>query len=276
MRNVRIEVDARRSWQSRLHVGLRDIVAGASRRELWMFLGWREVRKQYQRSVLGPFWLTLNMGVLVTALGFFYSQIFQQDIADFLPYVALGFIVWGLISGQILEACTVFTSAATSVRQSYLPFSVYAYQLVWRQLMIFFHNCAIFVVVALIFGIWPGMTGLLALPGIAIILVAGFGLALILGPLSARFRDIPPITASVTQIFFFLTPIIWTPASVPERATFVLYNPFYHFVAIVREPLLGHAPTGTNWIVTISLTGLFAVVAVLFFSRLRSRIPYWA
>ncbi|WP_244490862.1 ABC transporter permease [Aureimonas frigidaquae] len=271
-----LETDSNRYWPSMLRKGISDIAQGLRRHELWAFLGWREVRKQYQRSVLGPFWLTLNMGILVTALGWFYSHIFAQNITEFLPYLALGFIIWALISGMINDSCTVFTSAANSVRQAHLPFSIYAYQLAWRHLVVFGHNIFIYVGVAIFFRIWPGATALLAIPGIALILTAGFFLALVLGPMAARFRDIPPITASFTQILFFLTPIIWTPQSLPERAYFVMANPFYHFLAIVREPLLGRMPTALNWSVSLGVTVGLAAVAIVFFSRLRARIPYWA
>lgn len=256
--------------------GIADIQAGLLKRELWMFLGWREARKQYQRSVLGPFWLTLNMGILVAALGVFYSQIFKQDIRTFLPNLAIGFIVWGLLSGLVVESCNIFTSAASSVRQSKLPLTVYAYQLVWRQLIIFFHNFAIYILVAMIFGIWPGPVGLLAIPAILLALISGFFLALILGPLAARFRDIPPITASLIQIFFFLTPIFWSPDLLPERALFLLLNPFYHFVEIIREPLFGRLPQLDHWLACVGMTIGIAIMGTVFFSRVRARIPYWA
>ena len=259
-----------------LRSGLGDIVNGLARRQMWMFLGLREVRKQYQRSVLGPFWLTLNMGILIGALGWFYSQIFAQDIRDFLPFVTLGFIGWGIIGGLLNESCLVFTTATVTIRQVPMPLSVYAYQLVWRHLVIFAHNLSIFVLVALIFGLWPGATGFLAIIGILIILVNGFFLCLILGPLAARFRDIPPIMASVTQILFFLTPVFWMPTSLPERAVFVYANPFFHFLEVVRQPLLGNAPSALNWGVCLGLTLLNVVSAALFFSRFRARIPYWA
>lgn len=271
-----LQTDSSSRASLQLRRGLGDIVAGLRHHGLWTFLGWREVHKQYQRSVLGPFWLTLNMAILVGTLGWFYAQVFAQDITEFLPYVAIGFIVWGLIGGLINESCTIFTSAANSVRQARLPLSIYAWQLVWRQLVMFLHNFVIYVLVAVAFAIWPGIIVLTVVPAIVLILLAGFFLALIMGPLAARFRDIPPITASITQVFFFLTPIFWSPSALPERALFLTLNPFYHFLQIVREPLLGRVPGIEHWIACLAMTALLAIFAVFFFSRLRSRIPYWA
>lgn len=271
-----LEITSKTGWLPSLRRGWSDISAGFGLRETWMFLGWQEVRKQYRRSVIGPFWITLNMGIMVGALGLLYSKILHQNVTEFLPYLTVGFIVWNLISGLVNESCAVFTMAEHSVRQAKMPLSIYCYQLVWRQFVLFLHNFTVYLVVAVIFGIWPGAVALMAIPAIAIVLLTGLFIGFIMGPLSARFRDIPPITASITQIFFFVTPVFWTTSALPERSAVTVYNPFYHFLAIVRAPLLGHAPSPFDWIICLGITAVLGVLSILFFSRTRARIPYWA
>ena len=261
---------------ARLRECFADFRQGLRLHELWLFLGWRDVRKHYQRSVLGPFWLTLSMGMMVTGLGVLYSQIFKQPIHDYLPFLAVGFIIWGLISGMIIGACDVYSGAAAAVRQVRMPLSVYVFQFIWKQLITFAHNFIIYIAVALIFGIWPGLNGLLLIPALVLIVLNGAFLTMILGPLCARFRDIPLIMQSLVQIVFFMTPIIWDPILVPDRAIFLQANPFFHFVEIVRDPLLGRATTLENWIVCLAITAVLGVVSLLFFSRYRPRIAYWA
>lgn len=253
-----------------------DFKRGWEQRELWIFMGWREVKKHYQRSIIGPFWLTLNMGILVGGLGVLYSQIFRQEIRDYLPYLALGFIFWALIGNVINESCTVFSSAASTIKQVQMPLSVHVFQLMWKHVITFLHNMSIFVILAMIFGIWPGLNGLIVIPAIALILLNGFFAALILGPVSARFRDIPPIVASATQVIFFMTPIIWSPSALPERALFLTLNPFYHFMEIARQPLLGQVAPMSSWLVCLAITAVLGVIAIAFFSRFRARIAYWA
>ena len=245
-------------------------------RELWLFLGWRDVRKHYRRSVIGPFWLTLSMGIMVGSLGFLYSQIFSMDIASYLPFLAVGFILWGLISGAVVGGCNVFSSAAGSIRQIRLPLSVYIFQFVWSQLINFAHNFLIYLIVMILFDIPIGISVILFVPALAIYLLNAVFAVMVLGPLCARFRDIPMIVSSLIQVTFFLTPIIWSAAQIPQRTAFVALNPFYHFIEIARDPLLGGTGTWTNWLTCIAMTVVFGAVAILFFSRYRSRIPYWA
>jgi ABC-2 type transport system permease protein len=260
----------------RLSAAWKDFAEGIDARELWFFLGWRDVQKHYRRSVLGPLWLTLSMGIMVAGIGVLYAQIFKTEIHHYLPFLTVGFVVWGLISGCLIGACTVFSNSAGSIRQIKLPLSVYIFQFVWAQFITFAHNLVIYVIVILIFGLNPGWTVLLAIPALGLIGLCAIFCSMILGPLCARFRDIPLIMTSFVQVVFFMTPIIWSASQIPDRAHFVEFNPFFHFVEIARAPLLGSPGTATNWLASLGVTVVLGVVAVAFFSRFRTRIAYWA
>ena len=160
-----------------------------------------------------------------------------------------------------------------------LPFSVHVYRRVWCNVLIFFHNAAIFVVVAVLFSIWPGWTGLLAVPGFVLLCLNGIWVGLLLGIVSARFRDVPPIVASLVRILFFVTPIIWMPELMPGRALMLAvvldFNPFFHFVELVRAPLLGQAPGLVSWVAASGITLGGWLLAFESLRRYRRRIAYW-
>ncbi|MBW4048622.1 MAG: ABC transporter permease, partial [Proteobacteria bacterium] len=56
-----------------------DLLASLKSWRLWSLLGWLEIRQRYARSKLGPFWLTISMGVLVASLGVVYGTLFGQN-----------------------------------------------------------------------------------------------------------------------------------------------------------------------------------------------------
>jgi ABC-2 type transport system permease protein/lipopolysaccharide transport system permease protein len=259
---------------AQLKRALQDIAEGWQRWDLWSTMGLHDIRKRYRRSIIGPFWITLSMGIMVGALGLLYGTIFKQDMHDYLPFLAAGFILWGLISSLILEGTQVFNGAEGLIRQLPAPLSVHVYRLLWSNLITFGHNIWIYFVVALWYGLNPGWTALLALPALLLLLLNGFWLALLLGVLSARFRDIPLVVASVVQVMFFITPVIWKPEMLPGR-TLILVNLFHHMVEILRAPLLGQVPSLENWLAVIVITLLGWVVALAFFSALRWRLAYW-
>ena len=260
---------------SQAALALFDLIQGARTHHLWHLLGWQDIRQRYRRSVLGPLWLTLSMGALVSALGFLYGMLFKVEVAIFVPHLALGFIVWTLISSTANEGCKVFIDAEGIIKQVGLPLTVHMYRLLWRNLLILFHNALVFVVVAAVFGVWPGWAGLLALPGLALLCLNGLWAILLLGIISARFRDVPPIVTSIVRICFFVTPIIWMPELVPARAAVLEFNPFYHLVEVVRAPLLGKVPALSSWIAVLIMTIGGWVLAFAFFRRYRWRIAYW-
>jgi homopolymeric O-antigen transport system permease protein len=238
-------------------------------------MGWYDVRQHYRRSLLGPFWLTLSMAVMVGALGFLYGGLFGHSMQDYLPYLALGLIFWAFMASFMTEGCTVFTAAAPFIHQINAPLSIYPFRLLWKNLIILAHNALVFVVVAAMFGVWAGVTGLLIVPALMVVCLAGLSISILLGLLTARFRDIPPIVTSLVQILFFVSPILWKPEQVPVRALFVDGNPFFHLLNIVRQPLLGELPSLSSWICSLAITFAALLLAGVCFVRFRSRIPYW-
>ena len=254
---------------------LLDIVQGGRMYYLWGLLGWQDIRRRYRRSVLGPFWLTISMGVLVGAMGTLYGALLKIGVEDYLPFLAAGFIVWSLISGLIVDGCAAFTDAERIIKQAALPASVHVYRVAWRNLIIFAHNVVIFAVVAVIFSISPGWAGLAALPGLLLICLNGVWIGLMLGLVSARFRDIPQMVASVVQVMFFLTPIIWKPELLPERTPVLDFNPFYHLVEIVRAPMLGRYPAPASWLGMLAMALGGWLLTLLVYRRYRWRLAYW-
>lgn len=254
---------------------LRDIAAGWRRRELWMTLGLHDVRKRYRRSKLGPFWITLSMGVMVLALGLLYGRIFGQDMHQYLPFLAAGFVVWGLIQTMVNEGSQAFINSEGMIRQLNAPVSIYAYREIWSGLIAFGHNIWIYFAVALWYGIDLNWNLLWIPVAILVLLVNGLWMSLFFGLLSARFRDVPLIIGSVVQVLFFVTPVIWRPEMLPGRALMLHLNPFYHMVEIARAPMLGHAPAPEHWIAVILLAVVGWAITLLFYSAYRWRIAYW-
>ena len=121
-----------------------DLVDGFRRRELWLHLGWQDIKQRYRRSVLGPFWITIATGTTAVAMGGLYSKLFHLQLSVHLPYVTLGLIIWNLINASILEGADVFVANEGLIKQLPTPLSVHVYRLVWRQMILFAHNIVIY------------------------------------------------------------------------------------------------------------------------------------
>lgn len=252
-----------------------DFRSGGAHWRLWVTLGWNDILQRYRRSILGPFWLTASMAVMVIALGVLYAELFKTPINDFLPYLCVGLLVWALMSSFLTEGGMLFTGSESYIKQIRLPYSVYVYRSSWSKLVIFGHNLIIYVGVLIYFGIWPGSVALLAIPGLFLLLLNGAASTLLIGMVSARFRDVPQLIISIVQIVFFVTPIMWKPELLQTRTYIADFNPFYHLIEIVRAPLLGQMPSSASYYAVLSLTAINLVIVGTFFARFRSRISYW-
>src|SRR5471030_526912 len=123
---------------------LTDLASGLVLWPLWGRLGWYDILQRYRRSVLGPFWLTASMAIMVIALGVLYAELFNTSIHEFLPFLCVGLLVWNFISSFLTEGGTLFTGAEAHIKQIRLPYSVYVYRSGWSKLIIFAHNFVIY------------------------------------------------------------------------------------------------------------------------------------
>jgi ABC-type polysaccharide/polyol phosphate export permease len=255
----------------------RDIRSALHKYHLTTTLGWQDVATRYRRSRVGAFWLTINMAVLIAALGFIFGTLFDQPMSEFLPYLAIGLIVWGFLSMVINEGCTGFVSAEGIILQVRMPLFTHVMRILWRNIIILGHNLLILPLLFLMFMKPVSPLALLAIPGFALLVFNAAWMMLILAVVCARFRDMTQIVQNVMQVLFYLTPIIWSAAHLPERAGTAMldFNPFYHLISIVRAPLLGEAPTLMNWIFSSLMMLIGWAIALPFFGHYRKRVPYW-
>ena len=263
--------------KSTLSIAIADIAAAVGRYNLVGMLGWQDVLQRYRRSALGPFWLTISMGVMIGTIGIVFGQIFKASMEEFLPFLAIGIILWHFVSLVITEGCTGFIAAEGIIKQLPIPLFVHILRLVWRKILILGHNLIIFPLVLLVIGKPMGWVALISIGGFVLLLINLVWIALVLSVFCARYRDMPQIVASILQVFFYLTPIMWMPSLLPERAGLFLLdlNPFYHLLEIVRAPLLGQAPSDLNWMVSLCLGVIGWIVALVFYGRYKCRIAYW-
>jgi ABC-type polysaccharide/polyol phosphate export permease len=224
--------------------------------------------------LIGPFWLTLSMAVMIGTIGIIYGEMFNIDRHDYLPYLTASLLVWGLISSCLSEGCQTFIEANWLIMQGNLPLSMFPFRVIWRNLVVFLHNAVIYLFVAVFFQIEPNWSTLAVVPGLLLLLVNALWCALLLGMLSARFRDLPQIISSLLQVLFFATPIIWR-SDLIRTKILVNANPFYHFIELVRAPLLGKTPSTVSWLIAGAITALGVSGTLLFFRRFRTRIAFW-
>lgn len=264
-----------RRMDAALSVISEELLAGFRCWPVWTVLAWNDIRQRYRRSVLGPFWITLSMGIFILLLGVIYSRLFNTDLKSFMPFLSAGFIIWGLMSQIITESCTAFHEGGQIIKQIKLPYSIYILRIVCRNFIIFLHTLIVFIPVAIVFKVAPSLATLLILPGLLLVLLNMIWVAVILAILSTRYRDMQPIVATCVQIVMFATPIMWPVSSLRGAAIIADINPIYHLIELVRAPAIGMAPALLSWLVAGGMAIVGSVLALALFASKSRRIVFW-
>lgn len=255
---------------------LRDIKTGIWSYPIWLQYSWLDIRIRYRRSTIGPFWITINLAVMVLALGLLYSKLLRMELDDFIPYFAAGIVSWNLFSNLLMDAAATFVSSEYLIKQMNLPLSVYVMRGLMRNIIIFVHNSAVVLVCILIFNKY--FTWRLVFIPLSLLLLAGifFFLTLAISIFSTRFRDTTQIIASLLQVIMLFTPLFWMRSIVPEGLEYIYnYNPFYHYVELLRSPFLGQAVPTVSLLFSFASLLFLAALTVPFYARYRKRIAYW-
>ncbi len=253
----------------------REFIAGFRASQIWGMLGWDDIRQRYRRSVLGPIWITLSMGVFTLLLGVIYAELFHIDVATYLPYLSLGYIIWGFISQTTNESCRAFQEGERILKQIKLPYGVYVLRVVWRNVIVFFHTIIIYVPIAIIFDVKPSLYSLLALPGLLLIYINQVWISFTLAILCSRYRDVLQVVSTFIQIMLFATPIMWPRSSLVKAAWIADINPLYHWIELVRAPILGQDPALLSWVVSIATAVGGTCIAFLLLARASRRLVFW-
>jgi ABC-type polysaccharide/polyol phosphate export permease len=90
-----------------------------------------------------------------------------------------------------------------------------------------------------------------------------------------RYQDMAQVVNVGTQIVFFFTPILWQVETLKNRTYLAEMNPVYHWIEIIRAPLLGHLPGVNNYLWSLASLVVLSLLAAYFLGRYRSRIAYW-
>lgn len=254
-----------------------DLKASTKRIDLAWSLAWHDIVSRYRGSILGPFWITLSMGLMVLGMGFLYAEIFKVPIHEYMPFVALGIVFWGVIVGVITEGCDTFVHASGMLSQTSLPMFTFVWRTVLRNLITLAHHLVIVVVVLVWFGYWKVANVPMALLGLVLLMLNVSWVSMAVGIASARFRDVPQIVGSIMQFAMFMTPIFWQPGRMSgSRAhALLVLNPFFHMIDGIRTPLMG----GQSGSGTYPILALLAVLgwagAFTAFTLTRRRIVHY-
>jgi ABC-type polysaccharide/polyol phosphate export permease len=262
--------------RSRYQIAWIDVVSGMGAFDIWGRIGWRDINRRYRRTIFGPFWTTVSLSLFVITLGLVWTNLWNKDPRSYLPYLTAGMVCWSFFLTTCTEGCSTFLGFEKIVRQLRISYTLLACAVVWRNAGLFLHNLVTFILVGIYGGVSITWATLLVIPGFALFFLNAVWIITVLGTACTRYRDLLQLVANLLQIALFLTPIFWSPDQLTGyMSVLVEFNPVYHLITVVRDPLLGKAPELFHWLIVLSITIIGWMITLQMLAKVRHRIVYW-
>lgn len=254
-----------------------DLRESFANKHLWLYAAWRDVQLRYLNSKLGPLWITISTGVFASCFAVIGATLFNTDIKAYLPFLIIGFVTWLFITQILTEGADIFTSNQHILLNQSTPFLALIFRLILRTSIASAHHMIVLIVVFFFTDVGISTTWFMSLIGVFLLTLFLFGMVLTISIFATKYRDIPQLLASILQVAFFFTPVMWDPSIIVKAGQryIVDVNPLHHFLSIIRNPLLGQPVDPMNYLVAVVCTVFFVGLGVSVFVKYRSKITYW-
>ena len=261
---------------------LQDFFGALKDIRVWSYLAMKQIQFDYRRNLLGTSWIILSFALTSGGLGWLLSQLQGRSIPEHVTYVAFGFAVWNFILPCVTEGCTALTRNRSLLLQSPVGRSGFVFSLVLKKLYLLGFQLMTAIVLALVLGWRPSITMLAMLPGVVLLTFTAVGTVMALAVIGTVLRDFSELVAAVMRLAFFFTPIIWYADARFSRvgddnalSILARYNPFSHFIEIVRGGALGYWPSVESWLITFGIGTLALVIGLGVLQWLGRRLVFW-
>jgi ABC-type polysaccharide/polyol phosphate export permease len=216
-------------------------------RYFWLSLVRLDLKNRYRRSVLGIGWSLLHpLAMTVVFCAVFSGIMGQGDWRWYAPFLLAGLTVWEFVKGTAIQGCSAFIMAESYIRQCPLPYAIYPLRTVLGTFVHFAVSLVVVVVAtAVVQESTTPFTILWAIvPGVLLATVFSWGLATMAAFANVYFHDTKHLFEVGAQMFFFLTPIMYTRKVLDDKQLGWVadLNPATVFIDVIRDPLLTGLP----------------------------------
>ncbi|TGS18145.1 hypothetical protein EN852_005845 [Mesorhizobium sp. M2E.F.Ca.ET.209.01.1.1] len=242
---------------------------------LWFRLAQFDIRLRYRNSTFGPLWITLNTAIFAASVGFLYAVLLNQPIKEYLHHLATSIVLWQFLSATVVEGAESVINANDLILNTKMSPASCVFRCVTKNFIILLHNLVVVAVTMVIAYPNVGLNFPMFFIGVGFLIIHATWISFIVAVVSARFRDVPLITASAMQLLFILSPILWASKVLPSGSLFLVLNPVSYMIDAARTPVLNGGTDYTSVLVSAAIALLGSLAAHALYRRTQHRIPYW-
>ncbi|MFZ3048096.1 MAG: ABC transporter permease [Desulfatirhabdiaceae bacterium] len=240
----------------------------------------REFQSRWTGTQFGPFWIVAHPLANILIFTVIFAQIMKPSLPNhssrfaYSIYLCSGVLTWNLFAEMLGRSVNIFVENANLLKKIHFPKLCLPIIVVASNVMNFAIVMTIFMGFILIIGAFPGWVIFSALPVLLIQLAFTVGLGVLLATINVFYRDVHQTLQVVLQFWFWLTPIVYAPTTLPQTVSRVMtLNPMWSFIRAYHGIFLEQMPPEWSSLVYPGvLTILFLFLGVLAFHKLQGEI----
>ncbi len=205
---------------------------------VWQF-ALDDFKTKYAGSALGIVWAFLQPAITMVLYWFVFQLGFKSQPVDDFPFILwlmAGITPWFFISESIINATTCLVDYSYLVKKVLFNINILPFA---KIISVFFVQVALILFVTVCYiigGYWPDWHYFQLLLYLVYMVILAAGISYITATLYVFFKDTVQIVSIVTQIVFWLTPIVWNFEAMPEAVRkIIVYNPVYYVISGFRD-----------------------------------------
>jgi lipopolysaccharide transport system permease protein len=212
-------------------------------RELLFFLIWRDVKVKYKQTALGAAWAIIVPLFATIVFTLVFNRGLHVKPEYHVPYplfVFTAMLPWTYFTACLSASSMSIVGNRNLITKVFFPRLLIPLGSVVAPVIDFL--CAFTVLVGMFvwYGRAPHWHAVVIPVFLGLALLTAFGVGLWLSALNVRYRDVPYVLPFMTQIWFFLTPILWGLTAVkPHTQSLLALNPMTGVIDGFRWAVLG-------------------------------------
>lgn len=242
--------------------------------ELIWIMAKTDFKLRYNNSLLGYFWSLMKPLLLFGVLWLVFSVFMNFDVPNYQLYLLLGIILWNFFSEGTMAGVHALSSKASIIKKVYFPRIFVVIASTVTVFLSLFFSLFVFYLFMLASGVELSYHAFFFIPAIGLLYAIVLGMSLLLSALYIKFRDTDQIWEVLLQVGFWLCPIIYPLAIVPEKYQYYLMlNPITIIIQYARGAIIEQnlPPLQEGFYVLIFTIVLF-LIGWFLFARLSPKV----
>lgn len=237
----------------------------------------RDLKVRYKRSILGIAWTLLAPLMSMLVLWAVFTQALKVSIPYYATYLLSGIIVWNLFLQSSQAGAQSIMASVGLLKKVRLPRSLFPLTTVVNNGVNFTFAFGALLIVMIVSRTPFHFTILLVPVAMIPAFLFCMGWAMMVSALAVFFRDLQYILEIALGALFYLTPILYEPAALPEKVRWIVsLNPIAKFIFLFRQVVyIGELPEVQTYLVALATGLVMFLIGWVIFQRLQKRFIYW-